>query len=108
MKVRTAERRAKDVLAHRVLKRKKQAIVRGYKSERGCSRCPENHPAALDLHHRQGENKSPRLIPRRKDGTSRNGGNGWTGLSYAELEEELAKCDVLCANCHRKEHFGSA
>lgn len=102
--MKTVEQRRADVAYQRSLRRKKQAIVTSYRAERGCSRCPETHPATLDLHHREGEIKNPALRPRRADGRSKNGGNGWTGLSFAAIQEELAKCDVLCANCHRKAH----
>ncbi len=26
------------------------------------------------------------------------------GYSKSQLEEEIKKCLILCANCHRKEH----
>ena len=28
------------------------------------------------------------------------------GYSTEKLRAEMAKCDLLCANCHRKEHYG--
>ena len=27
------------------------------------------------------------------------------GYSTEKLRAEMAKCDLLCANCHRKEHY---
>lgn len=28
------------------------------------------------------------------------------GYGLARIKEEIVKCDVLCANCHRKLHAG--
>lgn len=59
----------------------------------GCVRCGEKHPACLDFHHRDGkESKLGNIGQFRKFGTDR-------------LLAEIAKCDVLCANCHRKHHY---
>lgn len=70
-------------------------IVVDHKDEQGCARCQEDvPPAALDCHHRDDTEKNTsvgRLIS--------------DGCSMDDLREELAKCVVLCANCHRKEHF---
>ena len=60
----------------------------------GCSRCPEKHVACLEFHH---------LDPSQKDITlSMSATNGW---SFERIEKEAAKCILLCANCHRKEHY---
>ena len=58
----------------------------------GCSRCPESHPAALDFHH-----VGPKTFSI-ADTRSR-------GISVARLNKELKNCILLCANCHRKEHY---
>lgn len=58
----------------------------------GCSRCPEKEPVALDFHHRDPATKLgevSKMITR--------------GLGRKTIEAEIAKCDVLCSNCHRKE-----
>lgn len=58
----------------------------------GCGRCGEKDPACLDFHHRNGKaDKEGHIGEFRKFGTQR-------------LLAEIAKCDVLCANCHRKYH----
>lgn len=58
----------------------------------GCTRCSESDPSCLDFHHARG----PKLfnIPEAVHRT----------YGRKKLQEELDKCVVLCANCHRKEH----
>lgn len=64
------------------------------KKRSACLRCGESHPATLDFHHRD---------PAEKEISANHMVKGrW---SPAEIDKELAKCDVLCANCHRKEHW---
>ena len=58
------------------------------KLERGCARCGYNeHPAALHFDHRDHTQKAFNISqdPKR---------------SWESIEAEIAKCDVLCANCH--------
>lgn len=66
-----------------------------YRAALSCSRCPESHPATLDFHHRDRSEKdrSVSVMVAR-------------GMSKTSILREIAKCDVLCANCHRKLHFG--
>jgi hypothetical protein len=59
----------------------------------GCRRCGESDPAVLDFHHRDGVDKEMavnEMVP--------------SGYSKADIRAEITKCDLLCANCHRKEH----
>lgn len=58
----------------------------------GCIRCPEKHPACLDFHHRNGK----------KDKLGHIG--QFRRFGHEQLLAEIAKCDVLCSNCHRKHH----
>lgn len=69
-------------------------LVCEYKSARGCIQCGESHIACLDLHHRDPKQKEidPSNMIKR----------GW-GPERVKLE--LDKCDVICANCHRKLHW---
>ena len=58
-----------------------------------CELCPENHPAALDFHH---------MDPSEKEG---NIAQFFLNVSKKRFLEEIAKCRVLCSNCHRKLHW---
>lgn len=71
------------------------AWLQDYKSTLSCAVCGENHPATLDFHHRDPSEKETTVagIANRK---------GW---SKERILSEIAKCDVLCANCHRKLHY---
>lgn len=51
-------------------------------------------PAVFDFHHRNPEEKSFGI------------GSELTNKSMDELLEEVKKCDLLCANCHRVLHYG--
>jgi hypothetical protein len=71
----------------------KQEWVDRYKLEKGCADCGYNdHPAALDFDHRPGTTKVRDI----KHGNT---------LGWQALMDEVAKCDVVCANCHRIRTF---
>lgn len=60
-----------------------------------CVRCGENDPTCLDFHH---------INPKTKDSTiSRMLCNNHTKET---ILNEITKCIVFCANCHRKFHAG--
>lgn len=76
------------------LRQKKREEVERIKIERGCAHCGEKHPACLEWHHRNPEEKDDvvnMLVQRNRP--------------YDVIEAEMAKCDVLCCNCHRKLHW---
>lgn len=67
----------------------KKAWVVAYKLEKGCVDCGYNkHPAALDFDHLPGTEKLRDI----KCGQH---------LGWEALQAEVAKCEVVCANCHR-------
>jgi len=55
-----------------------------------CTSCGETDPVVLEFHHVRGTklDEVSRLIGR--------------GASIPVLRAEIAKCDVLCSNCHRR------
>jgi recombinational DNA repair protein (RecF pathway) len=68
-------------------------LVREAKSK-PCADCGQSYPYyVMDFDHRPGEKKVAeiaRLVPTK---------------SIRRIVEEIAKCDVVCANCHRKRTF---
>lgn len=69
--------------------RKMKAIVL-YLQTHPCVDCGETDPLVLDFHHRD---PSTKLFTVRDKGLH---------TSVQRLEAEIRKCEVLCANCHRK------
>lgn len=63
------------------------------KAAKGCTTCSEKHPACLDFHHRDPSQKKFTI------------GNAARKVGSREIIlEEMSKCDLICANCHRKLH----
>jgi len=63
-----------------------------FKATLKCTNCGFSHVAAMDFHH---EDPSTKI-----DSVHRLINNGQFTLAY----EEMKKCIVLCANCHRIHH----
>jgi hypothetical protein len=58
-----------------------------------CADCGHTFPpVAMDFHHRDPASKSFEIGPKR------------FSYSKAKLLDEIAKCDVICSNCHRIRH----
>ena len=65
--------------------------IREHKEAAGCADCKGKFPYyVLDLDHREGEQKVAE-ISRMVRSTK----------MWPLIEEEMKKCDVVCANCHR-------
>ena len=72
----------------------RQEQVRKFKQDRGCGRCPYNGcAAALDFHHIDPDSKSFAISNR-------------LNYSLKRVIAEIAKCCLLCSNCHREYHAG--
>lgn len=70
-----------------------QARLSAYKVGLGCNRCGYRQSAsALHFHHRDPKQKELRLSARQ-----------FVAMRVA-TKAELAKCDLLCANCHFEAH----
>jgi hypothetical protein len=64
-------------------------LLQEYKQQRGCMDCKIMYPYwVLQFDHRPGEEKLGTIATMH------------TTHSFAEVEAELEKCDVVCANCH--------
>ena len=75
----------------RELKRSVRDYVFEYLKTHPCVDCGENDPVVLEFDHRRGNDKRmevSKLI------------NG--GYSIEKVMEEINKCEVRCANCHRR------
>lgn len=76
--------------AWRELSGQKRAYINSHKKE--CAECGYNtHTSALDFHHTR--DKAFTLAQA-------------SGHSYESVDAEIAKCVVLCSNCHRLLHAG--
>ena len=76
----------------------RRAAIREYiqdiKNQLYCADCGEQHPATLQFHHRNSEDKTFAI------GKAVN-----RGFSLDRIKKEMLKCIVLCANCHAIRHY---
>lgn len=69
--------------------------LHGLKHELGCSLCLEREPYCLEFHHVVADSKKSNVADMITNNNSRK-----------EILNEIAKCTLLCANCHRKVTHG--
>ncbi len=77
---------------------RKNAINKWFKEikrQLRCEKCGEDHPACLEFHHLNPSEKKINL-------SEAVAIKGW---SKNKILDEIAKCVVLCSNCHRKLHW---
>jgi len=76
------------------LRSRLRAQINAIKSAAGCIICGERHPACLQFHHKDPDTKLASIC------------HSIAGrLRGRKLMAEIEKCDVLCANCHAKQHW---
>ena len=68
--------------------------IQDLKASLRCADCGFKHPAALQFHHRNKEEKVFNI-----------GDAGRRKLSLERVKAEIKKCIVLCANCHAIRHW---
>jgi hypothetical protein len=87
----TAESRAKAAYLLRLATR--NLLIDDYKIQHGCAICGfKGHPVALDFHHPERDGKELSIGKLKMGGLQR-------------LKDEMKRCEVLCANCHRIKHW---
>lgn len=64
-------------------------FIYSYLENHPCSHCGERDVRVLDFHHLHGKDMAISFMVNQ-------------GLSIERIKEEIGKCIVLCANCHRK------
>jgi 5-methylcytosine-specific restriction endonuclease McrA len=75
------------------LERKLAAVI--YKGG-SCQECGEDHPAALNFHHRDPSTKSFDVNSKTLSMPNK--------IPWSTMRDEIEKCDLLCGNCHNKHH----
>lgn len=97
MGIRNKEYESKNKL--KIRNNKKEYMIKNrlklqrYKADHGCERCGENDYFALDFHHRNKKTK--------KDSIN----NLVSSRLFQQVWEEIKKCNLLCANCHKRIHY---
>lgn len=74
------------------LRKQKKQWIDDYKQGKKCLLCPEHDPICLDFHHRDPSAKEFVISL------------GVARASLQRIQNEIAKCDLICSNCHRKLH----
>lgn len=85
-----SKQRKLDVQVER--RRKIRQAIADFKRGKACA-CGEDHPACLDFHHKNDDKEIDVADAVR---------NGW---GIARVMAEIAKCQIICSNCHRKLHW---
>jgi predicted HNH restriction endonuclease len=87
-----ADDKARSKLRTKATKQRNRAMWEEFKATLSCALCDETHPATFDFHHVFPDKKNIKIHKILTNG------------AFKKLPDELAKCIVLCANCHRKLH----
>jgi len=86
--------REKSTKNNKIYKKRNKEYALSLKLSLKCKICGEDHPACLDFHHRDSDDKEYNISIISN-----------SSCSIKKLKKEIEKCDVLCSNCHRKLHY---
>ncbi|NBW11685.1 MAG: hypothetical protein EBR82_27000 [Caulobacteraceae bacterium] len=75
-------------------KLKKREEWEAYKTALICTHCGASHPAIIDFHHINRHDPDKRKVHKLVQ-----------NHNYVAAYEEIKKCLILCANCHRIHHY---
>lgn len=86
----------KDKCRQKLKDRRKQKAILIMKLKEGktCRYCLESHPACLEFHHINPDEKHKDISIMLN-----------SAFSDKAILEEVAKCELVCSNCHRKIHY---
>lgn len=76
----------------RSVKEKRVKLFEELKKQMHCEKCGETRHYVLDFHHKDPATKTSTVSDLKH-------------RSLKSLKEEIEKCIVLCANCHREVHY---
>lgn len=86
---RTGKRKQQVIEANRRGRQIRREFVSKFKLDKGCKYCGYNkHACALDLHHTKDKVCNVANMVNKQ-------------YKLKTIEEEISKCEVVCANCHR-------
>lgn len=84
--------RGRENSLRRIWEDKNRGWLQEFKKTLKCANCDESRWYVLDFHHTDPSSKDFDLASSFK-------------FSKDRILEEIAKCEVLCANCHREKHY---
>lgn len=73
----------------------KQEWLKSFKKTLSCSRCQFSDYRALEFHHKDPSTKEFTICRALHQ----------CHMSIERIKQELEKCEVVCSNCHRIEHY---
>lgn len=77
----------------KVRKNNHREWLKNLKLNSKCGRCGNNDYRVLEFHHLDGKNKDFSISL------------NYLNLGIEKIMQEIKKCDILCANCHRITHY---
>lgn len=78
----------------KALQKKYRDWIVSYKKEHQCAVCGNNDFRTFEFHHKRSDDKTFDVASYITD-----------GRGFNQIKKEIAKCTLLCANCHRILHY---